>query len=80
MHCILVLYFIRLRSVADPYHLIQIRIKDLKKIVTDPDSGRILIWIRIQAKTIRIVSSHKWIQYKEFFELLKTLIFHAFCV
>ena len=61
MLCILVLYFIRLRSVADPYHLIQIRIKDLKKIVTDPDSARILMRFRIQAKAIRIGSSLKWI-------------------
>ena len=34
--------------------IILIRIQDLKKFVTDPDSDRTLIRIRIQAITIRI--------------------------
>ena len=39
-------------SVADPYHLIRIRIQVLKLFVTDPDPDRILIriQIRIQVK------------------------------
>ena len=39
--------------------IILIQIQDVKKFVTDPDPGRTLIqiWIRIQAKMIRI-----WIQ------------------
>ena len=35
------------RSVADPFHLIQIRIQDMKKFITDPDPGRFLVRIRI---------------------------------
>ena len=37
-------------GVADPYHMIQIRIQDLKKFVTDPDPNKTLIRIRIQTK------------------------------
>ena len=38
-------------NVADPYHLIRIRIQDLKKFVTDPNPVRILKRIQIQANT-----------------------------
>ena len=45
------LYLLRIHNI-----LIRIRIQDLKKFVTDPDPdpGQTFIWIRIQAKTIRI--------------------------
>ena len=45
--------------------LIQIRIQDVKKFVTDPDPGRTLIRIRIQAKTIRIWIQQKRTKYQE---------------
>ena len=52
-------------SVADPYHFDVDPVPDLgceKNFVTDP--GRTLIWIRIQAKTIRIRIQQKRIKYK----------------
>ena len=58
-----------LTSVADPYHFdtVRIRIQDVKKFVTDPDPGRILIRIRIQQKRI------------EYQENLLFSVFNGFC-
>ena len=52
-------------SVADPYHFDTDRDPGCEKFVMDPDPGRILIQIWIQAKTIRIRIQHTRIKYQE---------------